>query len=59
MTATLCTELEGMVAHEVVSDIVRGVVDESRQHARNQTFESTMLEARQRLERIIRARPAP
>jgi hypothetical protein len=55
MTATLFAELNGMVARELVADIVRGVLDESRQHARDLTVESTMLEARQRLERFIRA----
>jgi hypothetical protein len=57
LTATLSAELEGIVAHELVADIVRGVLDENRQHARDQTVESTMLEARQRLERIIRTHP--
>ena len=58
ITATLFAELEGVVAHELVADIVRGVLDESRQHARDRTVESAMLEARQRLERIIWARRA-
>ena len=58
ITATLFAELEGVVAYELVADIVRGILDESRQHAQDRTVEAAMLEARQRLERIIRARPA-
>ena len=57
-TASLFAELEEMVPHDLVADIVRGVLDESRQHVPDRTVESTILEARQRLERIIRARPA-
>jgi hypothetical protein len=56
MTATLSAELEGRVAQDLVADIVRAVLDEGRQDAQDRAVESTMLEARQRLERFIRAR---
>jgi len=58
ITATLLAELGGGVAHELVADIVRGVLDESRHASQDRTVESTMLEARRRLERFIRARTA-
>jgi hypothetical protein len=54
--ATLCAELEGRVAHDLVADIVRAVLDEEGQDGQDRTGESTMLEARRRLERFIRAR---
>lgn len=56
MTATLSAELEGKVAADLVADIVRAVQDESRRSAHDRGLEPTMAEARQRLERFIRAR---
>jgi hypothetical protein len=56
MTATLSAELDGRVAGDLVADIVRAVQDESRQGGQDRSVESTILEARQRLERFIRAR---
>lgn len=56
MSATLSSELEGRVPPGLVSEIVRSVLDESRQPAQQRAVEFTMLEARQRLERFIRAR---
>jgi hypothetical protein len=55
MTATLSAELDGRVARDLVADVVRAVLDEGRPAARDRAVESTMLEARQRLERFIRA----
>jgi hypothetical protein len=54
--ATLNAELQGRVAHDLVADIVRAVLDEEGQDAKDPTGESTILEARRRLERFIRAR---
>lgn len=56
MTANLSAELEGMVAPDLIADIVRAVVDESRHTPADRAVESMMSEARQRLERFIRAR---
>jgi hypothetical protein len=56
MTATLSAELEGRVPPGLVVEIVRAVLDESRQAARGRTVELINLEARLRLERFIRAR---
>ena len=56
MTATLSAELEGRVAHDLVADIVRAVLDERRQEAQDRVSEPAMLEARRRLGRFIRAR---
>ena len=56
MARTLSAELEGRIPADFVADIVRGVLDESRQTAPNRASEHTMLVARQRLERFIRAR---
>ena len=56
MSATLSAELEGRVPPGLVAEVVRSVLDESRQPAQRQAVEFTMLEARQRLERFIRAR---
>jgi hypothetical protein len=56
MSATLSAELEGRVPPGLVAEVVRSVLDESRQPARQPAVEFTMLEARQRLERFIRAR---
>jgi hypothetical protein len=55
MTATLSAELKGRVAHDLVSDIVRAVLDERRQDVQDRAAESAMLESRQRLERFMRA----
>jgi hypothetical protein len=55
MIATLSAELEGRVARDLVADIVRAVLDETRQAPEVRSVESTMLEARQRLGRFIRA----
>jgi phage-related baseplate assembly protein len=56
MTATLSAELEGRVPDELVAEIVRAVLDESRRAAQDRVGELTMVEARVRLERFIRAR---
>lgn len=56
MTVTLSAELEGRVPPGLVAEIVRAVLDESRQAAQARAVEFTMLEARVRLERFIRAR---
>jgi hypothetical protein len=56
MSATLSVELEGRVPPGLVSEIVRSVLDERRQPAQQRAVELTMLEARQRLERFVRAR---
>ena len=55
MTATLFAQLEGRAAIDLVADIVRTVLDESRQSVRDRAAEPAMIEARQRLERLIRA----
>lgn len=56
MAATLSAELDGRVPIELVAEIVRAVLDESRQSGRDEAAESAMTEARKRLERFIRAR---
>jgi hypothetical protein len=56
MTATLSVELEGRVPPGLVAEIVRAILDESRQAAHDRAVELTMIEARKRLERFIRAR---
>jgi hypothetical protein len=56
MTATLSAELEGRVAHDLVADIVRAVLDEGRGACQDGASESAMIEARGRVERFIRAR---
>jgi hypothetical protein len=56
MTATLSAELEGRVPPGLVAEIVQAVLDESRQAIQTRAAEMTMLEARVRLERFIRAR---
>jgi hypothetical protein len=56
MSATLSAELQGRVPPGLVAEVVRSVLDESRQPAQQRAVEFTMLEARQRLERFIRAR---
>ncbi len=55
MTTTLSTELEGRIPPGLVAEIVRTVLDEGRQTARTRAVEFTMLEARLRLERFVRA----
>ena len=55
MTATLFAQLEERAAIDLVADIVRGVLDDSRQSVRDRAAESAMIAARQRLERLIRA----
>jgi len=57
MTATLSAELEGRVPADPVADLVRAVLDESRRSAHDRGgVEPSMAEARQRLERFVRAR---
>jgi hypothetical protein len=56
MTATLSAELKGAVPVDLVSDIVRAVLDERMQVARDRGLDPPILEARRRLERLIRAR---
>lgn len=56
MTATLSAELDDRVPLELIADIVRAVLDESRRAADEEFAESVMFEARQRLGRFIRAR---
>ena len=56
MTATLSTELESRVPADLVADLVRAVLDESRRSAHDRGVEPTMAEARQRLEHFVRAR---
>lgn len=56
MAAALSTELEGKVPDEIVAEIVRAVLDETRKATKDQVTELTMVEARKRLERFIRAR---
>lgn len=58
MAATLCVELEDRVARDLVADVVKGVLDESRKAVPDRAVESAMRDARQRLERFIRARAA-
>jgi len=58
MTATLSAELKGRVPTGLIAEIVRSVQDESRQAAQDRVAEITMVEARKRLERFIRARAA-
>ena len=55
MTATLFAELDERAAVDLVADIVRGVLDESRQGVQDRAAEPAMIAARQRLERLIRA----
>ena len=56
MAATLSAELDGTISPELVADVVRAVLDESREAAGPQTTASAMAEARKRLRRFIRAR---
>ena len=56
MSQTLSAELEGRVPADLVADLVRAVLDESRQAAHDRGVEPTMREARARLERFVRAR---
>lgn len=54
LTETLHADLEGRVAAEMVTDIVRAIIAESQQAAQHRGVEPTMFEARRRLERYIR-----
>ena len=56
MSETLSAELAGRVPPDLVADLVRAVLDESRQAAHDRGVEPTMREARARLERFVRAR---
>jgi len=56
MAAALSAELDGAVPIELIAEIVRSVLDDSRQAALGGTAESAMTEARLRLERFVRAR---
>jgi hypothetical protein len=56
MTAALSAEFDGRVPADLVADLVRAVLDESRRFAHDRGVESSIAEARQRLERFIRAR---
>jgi len=56
MAATLSAELKGAVPIDLVSDILRAVLDERMQAARGRGLDPPILEARRRLERLIRAR---
>jgi hypothetical protein len=55
LTAALAADPVHAIPDELISDIVRGVVDEHRQDARRPTAGSMLLEVRHRLERIRRA----
>jgi hypothetical protein len=55
MSETLSAQLEGRVASDLVADIVRAVLDERGQATRPWEVEPMMIEARQRVERFIRA----
>jgi hypothetical protein len=56
MSATLSAQLNGRVARDLVADVVRAVLDERGQTAQHWEVEPMMIEARQRVERFIRAR---
>lgn len=56
VTATLCAELEGRVPPGLVAEVVNAILDEGRQGTQACVAELTLLEARARLERFIRAR---
>lgn len=56
MTATLYAEFGGTVPCELVAEVVRTVVDENRHVALEPAVALYLIEARQRLERFIRAR---
>lgn len=56
MTATLSAELDGRVPPGLVDEIVRAILDERLEAHQDPAAEITMLEARQRLERFVRAR---
>jgi hypothetical protein len=56
MSATLSAQLKGLVARDLVADIVRAVMDESGQTPQHFEIEPILIEARQRVERFIRAR---
>jgi hypothetical protein len=52
----LSAALEGRVPADLVADLVRAVLDENRRSALDLGVEPSMAEARQRLERFVRAR---
>lgn len=56
MSEALSAELEGRIPADLVADVVRAVLDEGRQAAHDRGVEHTILESRQRLERLVRAR---
>jgi hypothetical protein len=56
MATTLSAEFDGTVPIELIAEIVRSVLDESRQAALDEAAETAMIEARLRIARIIRAR---
>jgi len=56
LTATLSAELDDRVPLELIADMVRAVLDESRGAADEEFADSVMFEVRQRLGRFIRAR---
>ena len=56
MTATLSAELDGRVPPGLVDEIVRAILDEGRLAEQDPVAELTLLEARRRLERFVRAR---
>lgn len=58
MAAILSDELEDSVGRDLVADIVKGVLDESRTAVPERAVESAMRDARKRLERFVRARAA-
>jgi Protein of unknown function (DUF2587) len=58
MAAILSVELEDAVDRDLVADIVKGVLDESRTAVPDRAVESAMRDARERLERCLRARAA-
>jgi len=56
ITAALSVELAKSIPGELIADVVQGVVDEHRQDRCPPAPSSLRLEARQRLERFVRAR---
>jgi len=55
VTTTLSAELEDRVPRGLAADIVRALLDERRLTTQDRGVESTVLEARRRLERFSRA----
>jgi hypothetical protein len=56
MTAALSADLDDSVPIELIAEIVRSVLDDSRQAALNAAEGAAMIEARLRIDRFIRAR---